>query len=110
MAKVDFRSSLDVSRPLAPNDARRLARVILQEGHSLSFSDHAVEELEADDMDMLDVTNVIRCAHRCDPAERHERTSTWTYRLHTQNMCVLVSFPSTSRVRIVTAWRTKRRE
>jgi len=62
MAKIDFRSLLDVSRPLAPADARRLARVILQEGHSLSFSDHAVEELEADDMDMVDVTNAMKCA------------------------------------------------
>lgn len=109
MQQVDFRSSLDVSKPLSPNDARRLIRVILEEGHNLSFSDHALDELEDDDMDMVDVMNVLRCYREVGKAEPHPRTGAWTYRVRTDRMCVVVEFRSTTKIQIITGWRNQRK-
>ena len=45
--------------PLAPPEARRLIRDILENG-SVSFSKHADEELAKDGLTMVDATNVLR--------------------------------------------------
>jgi hypothetical protein len=108
MSRVDLRSTHDVSKPLSPAAARRLIQAILEEGHALSFTDHALGELEDDEMNMVDVTNVLRCCRVVDAAEPHVKTGAWTYRVHTERMCVVVEFPSATKIRIVTGWREKK--
>lgn len=106
---LDVGSTIDVSEPISEGVAKNLIREILKAGHNLSFSDHAVEEMEKDDMDMVDVVNVLRGCQYIDPAEQHVQTGSWTYRVHTSNFCVVVAFRSTTKLRLVTAWRKKKR-
>ena len=74
----------------------------------MSFSNHAVDELENDEMNMVDVLNVLRCCREVDKAEPHQRSGAWTYRVHTERMCVVVEFRSTTKIQIVTGWRKKK--
>lgn len=60
-------------------------------------------------MSMVDVVNVLRCNRTVDPPEPHIVTGAWTYRVHTERMCVVVEFASPTRIRIVTGWRVKNR-
>ena len=108
MPPLDPRSRIDVSKPLAAGQARRLLNANLEEGHKLSFSEHACDELEKDDMDMMDVMNVLRCGQRIDAPEPHPNTGAWNYRVHTHKMCVVVEFVSETHVRIVTGWRREK--
>lgn len=105
MSTVDSRSSVDVSKPLPSGTVRWLIREILERHEEVAYSDHAYDRLDDHDMSTVDVTNVLRCCHRIDAGEPHIRTGKWTYRVHTEMFCVVVSFRSVAAVRIVTVWR-----
>ncbi|MBI4700538.1 MAG: DUF4258 domain-containing protein [Deltaproteobacteria bacterium] len=92
-----------LGEPLNPSDARRLIREIIQSG-SVTFSGHAQQELDKDDLTTADVLNLLR-GGIVEPAEL-ERGS-WRYRVRTARMCAVVAFRSETELRIVTAWRLK---
>jgi hypothetical protein len=87
--------------PLPPNDARRLARQVLERG-TVSFSRHAREEMAKDGIDEQDVASVLR-GGIAEPGELER--GTWRYRLRVAELYVVVAFLSETDILVVTAWR-----
>jgi hypothetical protein len=87
--------------PLSPPQVKRLIQEILESG-SVSFSNHALEELAKDDLSTVDATNMLR-GGVVDPGEFEN--GSWRYRVRTARMAVIVAFRSETELRIVTAWR-----
>ncbi len=88
-------------RPMKPSDARALARSIIDAG-DVAFSGHALDEMRKDDLETTDCLNVIRGGVFEAPELVHDQ---WRYRASTQRICVVLSFSSPTRLRVVTAWR-----
>lgn len=93
-----------MKEPLKPDDARRLIREILT-GGTLAFSSHALDELVKDGLTTVDCVNVLRAGvvEAPEPID-----GTWRYRVRTNTICVVVAFRSETRLKAITAWRTKR--
>lgn len=89
--------------PLKPPDAKKLAREIVETG-TVEFSGHATEETAKDELQTTDCLNLIR-AGVYQPAEHIN--GEWRYRVETTRICVVVAFASSTRLRVVTAWRKK---
>jgi hypothetical protein len=90
-----------LAEPLTPVEARRLIGAIL-DGGSVTFSKHALKELEKDDLATVDAVNMLR-GGIVEPGEFEN--GSWRYRVRTARMCVVVAFRSDTELRIVTAWR-----
>ena len=90
--------------PLDPTAAKRLIQQILKSG-SVTPSQHALDQLKAREMTMVDVANVLRGGY-VDGSEEVNRT--WRYRIRTAHMVVVIAFRSESELRIVTGWRVGR--
>jgi len=93
-----------LQEPLSPADAKKLIRRILREGRTI-LSQHALEELKADDLTAVDCTNVLK-GGVVEPGE-WERGS-WRYRVRTAKICVVAAFRSEDELVVVTAWRRSR--
>ncbi|MFN8583355.1 MAG: hypothetical protein U0163_20560 [Gemmatimonadaceae bacterium] len=87
--------------PMKPADAKQLARSIVATG-VVTFSGHAMEEMANDDLATPDCLNLIR-AGVYGGAE--QVNGEWRYRVQTSRMCVVITFVSDTRLRVVTAWR-----
>jgi hypothetical protein len=87
--------------PLKPPDARKLAREIVDTG-IFDFSGHAYEEMANDSLQSTDCLNIIRAGIYDEPEYRNDE---WRYRVCTQRMCVVITFMSETRLRVITAWR-----
>ena len=87
--------------PLPPGDARRIVLHVLAHGH-LSFSKHALKEMENDELHSTDCMNVLR-GGVYEPPELID--GTWRYRVSTGRICVVIAIPAQDRVRVVTSWR-----
>lgn len=87
--------------PLKPADAKKLAREIVENG-VVAVSSHAQEEMANDDLGTADCLNLLR-AGVFEPAEFIN--GQWRYRITTQRICVVIAFTSSTRLRVVTAWR-----
>ena len=94
-----------MKEPFNRNEARKLIQEICTTG-VVESSRHAREELAKDDLDMFDVTNVLRAGKILEEPELEN--GTWRYRVHTERMVVVVAFVSESKLKIVTAWRKKK--
>ena len=92
------------NEPLDLVAAKRLIRQILATG-AVTPSQHALDQLKARDMSMVDVANVLR-GGIVESAEEIRRT--WRYRVRTARMVVVVAFRSETELRIVTGWRVQR--
>ena len=90
--------------PFTPTDAKARILVILASG-SVSFSDHALDELGKDKMTTIDAVNVLR-GGIVEPGELER--GTYRYRVRTPRMYVVVAFRSESELRVVTGWRLTR--
>ena len=84
--------------------ARRLIGAILRTG-TISFSSHALDEMERDDLTSVDAANVLR-GGVVEFAEEVNRT--WRYRVRTTRMTFVVAFRSETALTVVTAWRKKK--
>lgn len=93
-----------LKEPLPLQDAERLAKGIIRSGDT-SFSQHARDEMQNDNLTDRDVTNVIRGGY-CESVDF--QNGTWRYRLRTQRIVTVVAFASERELRIVTAWRVVR--
>jgi hypothetical protein len=89
--------------PLKPPDAKKLAREIVNNG-IVDLSSHAIEEMSKDELQTTDCLNLLR-AGNYEPAEYIN--GEWRYRVGTQRICVVVTFESDTRLRVITAWRNK---
>ena len=90
-----------LAEPLSPGEARKLIRALIDLG-TVSFSKHALDEMEKDKLIVADMNNVLR-GGVIDPAEFEG--GSWRYRVRTGKLCVVVAFRSDTQLRIVTAWR-----
>lgn len=90
-----------LQEPLDPSTAKQLIRTILTTG-SVSFSKHALAEMDHDGLTAVDVTNVLR-GGTVDPGENEN--GSWRYRVRTARIVVVVTFRSETELRVVTAWR-----
>ena len=84
-------------------DAKKLARTIAEHG-VVHFSNHATEEMQNDNLQAADCVNLIRGGVYEPPDFINGQ---WRYRIKTQQMCVVITFLSDSRLRVVTAWRNQ---
>ena len=91
--------------PLDAVAAKQLIQKILKEGHRVSFSQHALDELARDDITTVDAVNVAR-GGVVEPPELEK--GSWRYRVWTQRLTVVVAFRSETHLRFVTGWRNKR--
>jgi hypothetical protein len=99
---VRLPSSL-AGEPFDSKKAQELARAALGTDGVLSFSGHALKEMEKDGLATPDVMNVIRAGWIDEPAE--EENGTYRYRFKTNRMCVVIAFRSPTNAVVVTAWR-----
>ena len=98
--------------PLSAVDATALLRRILMNG-AVSFTGHAQERMDEQDLIETDVVNVLRRGLMLQPAE-FERghvasRASWRYRFETERMFVVVAFRSDDEVVVVTVRRLKGR-
>ena len=91
--------------PLDPAAAKALIGTILDAG-TVAFSQHALEELDNDDLTTLDAVNALR-GGVVSPGELER--GTWRYRVRTARLVVVVAFRSETELVIVTGWRVGRR-
>lgn len=87
--------------PLDPTRAKQLIRRILASGE-VSFSKHALTEMEKDALTTVDCTNVLG-GGVIEPPELEK--GTWRYRVRTHRIYVVCAFRSETRLVVVTAWR-----
>ena len=93
-----------VVHSLKAPDAKARVRSIVENG-VVEFSRHAREEMEKDNLDAVDCENVLRGGvYDPDGFQRGE----WRYRAQTNQMCVVFTFLSETRLRVITAWRERR--
>jgi hypothetical protein len=102
-----------LKEPLSPDAATTLVRRITREG-KVAFSQHAIHEMQADKLTIVDCVNVLRAGAVRQPADLEK--GTWRYRVQTNRMTVVIAFRSdendTSKADelvIVTAWRQEKR-
>lgn len=93
-----------LQHPLSNDAAKRLMAQILKAG-MVTFSNHALEEMEKDQLTTVDAANVLRggVVEFCEEVNR-----TWRYRVRTPRMTFVVAFRSAEILRVVTAWRKPR--
>ena len=84
--------------------AKRFIVRILKTG-IVTFSKHALDEMEKDDLTTPDAANVLR-GGVVEFAEEINRT--WRYRVRTSRMTFVVAFRSENALTVVTAWRKRR--
>ena len=94
-----------MKEPYNRNEAKKLILKIIQDG-SVVLSRHAEEELAKDGLTTVDATNVLREGKIIEPPEQEH--GTWRYRVHTEQMVVVVTFVSESKLKVITAWRKKK--
>lgn len=90
--------------PLKPPDAKRLAREIMENG-TFVVSGHAIQEMKNDELETTDCLNLLR-AGVYEPPE--SINGEWRYRVSSQRICVVITFVSDTRLRVVTAWRVNK--
>jgi hypothetical protein len=94
-----------LKEPLSPDAATALIHTITRTGQ-VAFSQHAIDEMRADDLTLVDCVNVLRAGAVRQPADLiHE---TWRYRIQTNRITVVIAFRSEHELVIVTAWRHKK--
>lgn len=94
-----------MNEPLSPDAATALIRRILKEGQ-VAVSQHATDEMQADNLTTVDCANVLRAGAVKQPADLER--GTWRYRMETARITVVVAFRSEQELVIITTWRHKR--
>lgn len=90
--------------PLSPSEAKRLILEILRTG-TVSFSNHARQEMAKDNLTAVEVVNVLRSGVVKPPEWEH---GAWRYRVRSGRITVVIVFRSTLALVVVTAWRSAR--
>jgi hypothetical protein len=96
-----------MKEPFNRNEARKLILQSCREG-VVVLSRHANEELAKDDLTTVDALNVLRAGRILEEAEQQTHGA-WHYRVHTEQLVVVVAFESASKLKVVTAWRKKKK-
>ena len=94
-----------MGEPLGPDDATHLIHQIAREG-DVAWSQHALEEMHADNLTTVDCVHALRAGAVDEPAELI--MGSWRYRIHTQRIWPVVAIRSETEIVVVTAWRRQR--
>jgi hypothetical protein len=101
---IDVGSRIDVTSMLSPGQARKVLSEIFNQNPSLiSFSKHALQEMENDNLKTGDILNVLKAGKIFDAPEFEN--GSYRYRIQTQKITVVIAFRRPNHVVIVTAWR-----
>jgi hypothetical protein len=93
-----------LDEPLSPAGAEALVRAILERG-TYVVSQHALEEMDRDDLATVDCINVLRAGvFEVAGCER----GTWRYRARTHQITVVIGFRSSAELVVITAWRQRK--
>lgn len=90
--------------PFRAHEAKRRIRAILASGFVEYDLPHFRQEAAKDNIDMMDVTNVLRCGV---VEEAEMENGEWRYRVRTQKFCVVVQFEAEDEILLITTWRFK---
>jgi hypothetical protein len=60
-------------------------------------------------MDIVDAVNVLRCGKIEREPEPSAKFGAWRYQVETNRMVVVIEIHSKTTVRVITAWRKKKR-
>lgn len=88
--------------PFRAHEAKRRIRAILVSGFVNYDIPHFRQEAEKDNIDMMDVTNVLRGGV---VEEAEMESGEWRYRVRTQKFCVVVQFEAVDEILLITTWR-----
>jgi hypothetical protein len=88
-------------QPLKPTGAKTLARDVAENG-IVELTAHAKDEMAKDHLEATDCLNLIRAG--VFEAPEYENGE-WRYRSCTMRMCIVFTFISDTRLKIITAWR-----
>jgi hypothetical protein len=92
--------------PFKALEAKKLIRSIIETDTSgVSFSKHALEEMEENELETGDVLNVLRGGVVREPEWEN---GSWRYHVETPKIRVVVAFRSETRLAVVTAMRKSR--
>lgn len=75
------------------------------EGGDLDLSGHALREMGNDGLETTDCLNLLRAGVLAPPELVNGE---WRYRVSSRQACVVITFLSSTRLRVVTAWRIGR--
>lgn len=92
-----------MKEPLPAASVKRLLVTLLASG-TLSFTKHAYEEMDKDDLTEVDVRNTLK-GGTARPGELV--SGTWRYRVETRRLATVVTFRSATHAVVVTTWRFK---
>jgi len=96
----------ELDEPLSQKAAVKLTLEIVLSGN-VTYSKHALKEMEEDNIEVLDVRNVLRAGIMSKAAEWENES--WRYRMTTAKFAVVFVFRSKAEIKVVTAWRFKKR-
>ena len=98
---------MSLDEPLTAPEAKRLILEILgSDDGVVSFSSHAEDEMDQDGLTKVDAENIMR-GGVCEEAELVN--GTWRHRVRTPRIVFVVAFRSEKHIRVVTAFRNKKR-
>lgn len=96
---------MDTTKRLDSLQASKLLKRILRE-RGTGFSQHARDEMEADDLAEPDIANTLRCGVVGDG---ELVKGAWRYRVETDRISVVVAFRGEAEAVVITAWRKRAR-
>lgn len=100
---LDAKSIHDVESRLDKVQARKLLSEFFRMPNTVSFSQHAQEQMRDRNLTSVDVLNVLRAGQiEGDPEFEHD---SYRYRVRTSKITVVFAFREPNKIRIVTAWR-----
>jgi len=101
---IDKKSLIDIRSRLEKTQARKcLAEFLNKNPNNVSFTKHALEQIQKRDLISGDILNVLRAGQIQNDPE-YEKNS-WRYQIETRKITVIFAFSRPDKIRIITAWR-----
>lgn len=101
---IDKKSIIDIISRLEKAQARKLlAEFFNSNPNNVSFTKHALEQMQKRDLMSGDILNVLRAGNIHNDPEFEN--GSWRYQIETRKITVVFAFNSPNKIRIITAWR-----
>lgn len=107
MSYIDIMSPLDYKTSrLNRNEARKqVTKVMKEHPGNLYFSNHALKELEKDDLTTLDALNILKSSDSKILKDGELEKGSYRYRIETTNIMVVIAFREDGKgISVITAW------
>lgn len=100
---IDIEGQLDLESRMRFTQAQKQLNKLLNSMCVTSFTKHASEEMEKDNLKTGDIFNVLNAGRIYDDPENIN--DSWRYRVETKKILVVVAFANPNKIRVITAWR-----